>query len=153
MQFFYTLLNVKTVLFQAIRFSVSTQFKSIWPLDRTLSGATTQGQSGPGSNGNKVVLSIAQSIAEAAPLDCLVSYLGHSLEESYPSAVYSAAPADWAKNKGGDYWYREKGALNDWWISQRSYCKNITWQMEPSRDTTALGGTFFIRKKKHCYFF
>ena len=30
-------LNVKTVLFQAIHFSISTQFSSIWPIDRTLS--------------------------------------------------------------------------------------------------------------------
>ena len=36
-----------------------------------------------------------------ASSDCLKLYLGHSLEESYPSAeiqlVYSAAPAEWAK--------------------------------------------------------
>ena len=39
-------------------------------------------------------------IAKAKPSDCLVSYLGYSLEESYLSAeiqsVYSTAPADWA---------------------------------------------------------
>ena len=29
----------KTVLFQTIRFSISTQFSSIWPIDRALSGA------------------------------------------------------------------------------------------------------------------
>ena len=39
----------KTVLFQ---FCISTLFSSIWPIDRTLSGATTLGQSGPCSNGN-----------------------------------------------------------------------------------------------------
>ena len=33
----------------------------IWPLDRTLSGATILGQSGPGSNGNQGVLHIIQS--------------------------------------------------------------------------------------------
>ena len=43
-------LNVKTVLFQAIQFSKSSLFSSIWTIDRTLSGATTPGQSGPGSN-------------------------------------------------------------------------------------------------------
>ena len=37
---------------------MSMQFSSIWPIDRTLSGATTQGQSGPGSNGNEEVLCI-----------------------------------------------------------------------------------------------
>ena len=81
------------------------QFSSIWPIDRTLSGATTLGQSGPGSNGNEVVLLIPQSscITGTSPSDCLVSYLGHLLGESYPSAekqsVYSTAPADWAESK------------------------------------------------------
>ena len=51
----------------------------------TLSGATTPGQSEPG---NKGLLSISQSfsITEAQPLDCLVSYPGHLLGESYTSA-------------------------------------------------------------------
>ena len=76
---------------------------SIWPIDRTLSSAITQGQSGPGSNGNKEVLCIPQnsSITGASLLDYLLSYSGHTLEESYPSAgmqlMYSAAPTDWAK--------------------------------------------------------
>ena len=57
----------QTVLIQLIQFSISkdfaytqfssicTQFNSIWPVDGTLSGATTPGQSEPGSNGNKGV--------------------------------------------------------------------------------------------------
>ena len=75
---------------------------SIWPIDRTLSGAITPGQSGPGSDGNKGVLRISQStgVTGASPSDCLVTYPGHSLEESYPSAemqsVYFTAPTDWA---------------------------------------------------------
>ncbi len=46
-----------------------------------LSGATTPGQSGPGSNGNEGVLRIPQSsnTAGTSPSDCLVSYPGHSL--------------------------------------------------------------------------
>ena len=32
----------KTVLFQTIQFSLSTQFSSIWHIDKTLSGATTE---------------------------------------------------------------------------------------------------------------
>ena len=50
----------------------------------------------------KGVISITQSsnIAETSLSDCLVSYPGHLLEESYPSAekqaVYSTAPVDWA---------------------------------------------------------
>ena len=73
---------------------------SIWPIDRTLSGATTLGQSGPGSNGNEGLLHIPQisSITVALLLECFVSYLEHSLEESYPSVemqlVYSTVPAE-----------------------------------------------------------
>ena len=58
------------------------------------------GQSGPGSNGNEGVFCILQSssITGTLPSDCLVSYPGHSLRGSYPSAevqlVYSTAPAD-----------------------------------------------------------
>ena len=79
------------------------QFNSIWPIDRTLSGATTPGQSGPGSDGNEGMLRIPQSsnLTGTSPWDCLVSYLGLSLGESYPStevqSVYSAATADGAK--------------------------------------------------------
>ena len=64
---------------------------------------TTPGQSEPGSDGNKEVLCIHQSssITEASPSDCLVSYPGHSLGGSYPSAemqsAYSTAPADRAE--------------------------------------------------------
>ena len=54
---------------------------SIWPIDRALSGATTLGQSGPGSDGNEGVLCIPQSssITEASPSDCLASYTGFQL--------------------------------------------------------------------------
>ena len=51
------------------------------PLDRTLSGATTPGYSGPRSDGIKEVLYIpkSSSIAGASLSDCLVSYPGHLL--------------------------------------------------------------------------
>ena len=95
----YTQLNVKTVLLQTIQFSVSTVslsktvqfnrfqfsistlFSFIWPIDRTLSGATLLGQSGPGSDGNKVVLHFLQSfsITRTSTSDCLVSLTWHSL--------------------------------------------------------------------------
>ena len=94
--FVYTHLKVKTVLsqtiqfstqfkcqkqfwFQTILFSMSTQFSSIWPINRILFGATTPGQSGPGSDGNNGVLRIPQnsSFTETSPSDCLVSYAGH----------------------------------------------------------------------------
>ena len=77
---------------------------STWSIDKTLSSATTLGQSGPGSNGNEGVLHIFQSssITGALSSNCLVSYPGHSLVEgSYSSAemqlVYSTAPANYAK--------------------------------------------------------
>ena len=50
------------ILFQAIQFCMSTQLSSIWPIDMTLSGATTPGQSGPGSDDNEKVLRISQSL-------------------------------------------------------------------------------------------
>ena len=116
-------LHVKTVLFQAVLFSISTQFKyqvikfqviqfstsmhysSISPIDRTLSGAITPSQSGPGSDGNEGGFCVPQifSITGSSPADCLVSYSEHSLWGSYPfgevQSVYSTAPTDWAKSK------------------------------------------------------
>ena len=41
----------KTVVVQKIQFIINTRFSSIWPKDRTLSNASTQGQSEPGSDG------------------------------------------------------------------------------------------------------
>ena len=71
-------------------------------MDRALSGATTLGQSEPGSDGNEGVLRIPQSSSTAgnSPPDCLVSLPGHSLEGVLPhsaevQSVYSTAPADW----------------------------------------------------------
>ena len=50
-------------------------FSSIWPIDKTLSGATTPGQSGPGSDGNEGVLRLPKSskISESKASDCLGS--------------------------------------------------------------------------------
>ena len=61
---------------------------SIKSTEKTLSEATTPDQSGPGSNDNEGVLHIPQNscITGASSSDCLVSYPGHTLEESYPSA-------------------------------------------------------------------
>ena len=68
-----SILYIKTVLFQTIQFSISTQFSSIQPIDRTLPGTITPGQSGPGSDGNKGVFCIPQSssITGNSPSDCL----------------------------------------------------------------------------------
>ena len=59
--FVQTQLDIKTVLFQTIWFSISTQFSSIWLIDMTLSSTTTPGQSRPGNDGNKGVLPFSQS--------------------------------------------------------------------------------------------
>ena len=64
---------------------------SIWSIDRTLSKATTQGQNGPGSNGNEGVLHIFQnSKTGASPSDGLFPYPRLSWE----GGVYSTALAD-----------------------------------------------------------
>ena len=53
---------------------------SIWLIYRTLQGATTPGQGGPGSDGNEGVLRILQStiITGTSLSDYLMSYPGHS---------------------------------------------------------------------------
>ena len=72
-----------------------------WPIDRTLSGTTTPGQRRSGSNSNEGVYRIPQSfsITGTSPSDCLVPYLGHSLEGTYSSgemqSAYSITPVDW----------------------------------------------------------
>ena len=56
---------------------------SIWALDRTLSGATATGPSGPGSNENEGELHIPQiSTAGASPSDCLGGSLGEGREDA-----------------------------------------------------------------------
>ena len=87
------------VLFQAILFSISSQFSSIWLINRILSGATTPGQSRPESNDNGEELRIlpSPSITGASTSDCLLTYPGHLLGlGSYPSAkkqsVYYTIP-------------------------------------------------------------
>ena len=88
-----------------IQFSISTQFSSIWPIDRTLISATTPGQSEPGSDGNKEVLHIPQSsgITRTSLSDCLVSYPGHMLWGFYLFAemylMYFTDPATLANKK------------------------------------------------------
>ena len=75
--------------------------------DRTLSDATNPGQIGPESDGNEGVLHVSRSsrLTEASPSDCLMSYQGHWLRGSYPSAemqsMYSTAPANWTRLNTG----------------------------------------------------
>ena len=85
---------------------------SIWPIDLTLSSATMQGQSGPGSDGNEWILCIFQSlsITGALPRDCLMfiqntHWGGDGGEGLTPTAemqsVYSTALVDWAQEQIG----------------------------------------------------
>ena len=65
----------KAFLFQATYFSIRTQFSSISPIDRTLSGVI------------RVYLGVMvikgySCIAGASPADCWMSYPGHSLGKS-----------------------------------------------------------------------
>ena len=67
----------------------------ICPVDMTLPGVITPGQSGTESNDNDGQFRILQSynITGTSPSDCLMSYTGHLLGVFYPSAdtqsVYS----------------------------------------------------------------
>ena len=69
----------------------------IWPRDKTLSGAITSGQGGPGSDDNEGVIRIPQSssIIGASPSDYFVSYTRHLLGEfnllAKMQLVYSTA--------------------------------------------------------------
>ena len=75
----------------------------VWPIDRTLLGATTLGQSELGSNGKEGVHCISQSccIIEASPWDCLMSHPGHSLGGVLSLCIdavgvfYSPSPLGW----------------------------------------------------------
>ena len=99
----YTVSISKIVLFQTLQFGISSQFRSFLSIDLTLSAATTSDQSGPRSDCNERVVLIAQSfsITGTSLSDCLVSYAGHLLGETYLSAekqsVYLIAPDDLAR--------------------------------------------------------
>ena len=75
--------NVKTVLFQAIQFSISTHFNSICSIDRILSGATIPGKNRPGAMAEKGYSAFpkAPTLMEPHHQNVLVSYTGHSLRE------------------------------------------------------------------------
>ena len=68
-QFLFCLHTVKckNSKFQIIQFSLMTQFSSIWPIDKTLSGASTPVPSGLSSDDNEEVLRIHQSPSITGP--------------------------------------------------------------------------------------
>ena len=81
-------------------FEQTKQFSSIWPIDRTLSGAITPGQSEPRSDRNKGYSTYPKAPALQEPHhDNLVIYPRHLSVESYSFAemlsMYSAVLADW----------------------------------------------------------
>ena len=73
------------------------QFRSFWPINRALSGATTPGQSEPGSDGNE------GDTTHSPKFKNYWSLTMRSLLFFYPSAemqpVYFTAPADWEGNE------------------------------------------------------
>ena len=112
---------------------------SIWLIDRTLIGVSTQGLIGPGSDGKEGVLRNSQcsSIRETSRSDCLTIYLGHLL------GVWPSAEIQLENSKlgcivlGGGLWFTVQmrdlpvrlhirnvwntwGPLSSFWISQNS---------------------------------
>ncbi len=79
---FQAILFSQTVLIQTIQFSTSIQFSSIWPIEWTLSGITTLGQSGPGSNDSEGVLRIPGTSSS----DCLV-FVPYCVQYLWPDAL------------------------------------------------------------------
>ena len=83
-------LNGQTVLFQTIQFNASNlfaQFKcqTVWPIDRTLLGATTPGQSGPGSDDNEAYSAFPKAPALLESHQQTFSVIpGYSLEGVLP---------------------------------------------------------------------
>ena len=71
MSFIYIHLKVKIVLFKQFSLAYGV-FICIWPIDRDLLGATTQGQSEPGGDDNEGLLYIPphSSIIGNSPSDC-----------------------------------------------------------------------------------
>ena len=86
----------KRVLFQTIQLSINTHFSSIWPIDRTLSGAITLGQSGPGRDSNERALRIPQHYWDLSTrlFDVISRTLVDSNSSAEKQSVYSMAPAD-----------------------------------------------------------
>ena len=57
-------------VYSAVPANWTNRKRLIWPIDGALTGTTTLGQSGPGSNGNEGVFHIPQSSrTEASPSD------------------------------------------------------------------------------------
>ena len=119
----------QTVLIQTIQFSIRMQFSSIWPRDRALSGANIPGQSGPGSNRNEGIFCIPRntSITGTSPLECLVSYPGHSFGgKGYISLQRHSQCILQLQPTGQDtQWRRKKKLLMIWIITELNQNSSI----------------------------
>ena len=137
------------------------QFNSIGPIDRTLSGATTPDQSGPGSDGNEGVLRIPQSstISGTSPSDCLVSsedtcWWGVGLAEK--QSVYSTAPADRINSRETAIYFHQNpytsDSKKDVRISIRYREKNFRFKFNSILDLVN-SVCFVFTLNKLCFFF
>ena len=87
-----------SIKYQSFVNTTKGSYSFIWPINKTLWGATTSSQNGPGSNGIDEVLNTPQnSRVGASPSDDFRTLVGRG--GSYPSAmmqsVYFSTPADW----------------------------------------------------------
>ena len=75
---------------------------SIWPIDRILTGTTSHGLSGPGSNDNEGVIHVPiRYMSGASPSDDLFSYLRHSVGEGSPRLCKGAVGVFYSPNRVG----------------------------------------------------
>ena len=121
----------KQSYFKQITFNIRTQFSSIWPIDRNLSGATTLGQSGPGSDGNEGVLCIPRT----SPSDHLVSYPGHLLGRRLPLCREAVSVF---------YSHNQYIKVDHQFLSKKLYI----WIYSYDKTTTSLKNVYRKRKRK-----
>ena len=143
----------KIIILQIFLFSLSTvkmSNNSIWLIDKTLSRATTQSQSGAGRDDNEGVFRISESfiITRASASDCLMLYQEHSFESgpthlqrciryilqsqsTEPSSLRSTAPpniVEWHnhdKIKNGGWGFYERPKKKSFNISTRQINRTL----------------------------
>ena len=113
---------------------------SIWLIDRTLSGATTQGQRITGNNSNEGVLHIPKIyMAIVSPSECLMPYPGHVLGRVLPLSRDTVGVFYSPSRLGG----------------QENETNKILWDVEIKKmDRTTLArklNLLLINKKKTCH--
>ena len=111
--------HARTILFQTIWFSISTQFSSIWPIARTPSRVTTPSRVELGVMAMKENSAFPKAPALlTSPSDCFVSYPEHSyilpLCRETVDVLYSRSRLG---NETVAYWYH----LIDKWHSKQDH--------------------------------